>query len=171
MTFAYPHRLVLDLDRVGDRAIPVRVADHDRVTRGHLPIDVRDDQPEPLGRCPQTPGRPGMADGAVRGTTERRAGRALQPDPRTDQAIHQLTLAHTSSVDRPTSDSTLLVDTQRDRSRRGRGQLPERREGTMSITMSDPASRLLDLAPPPIGPPPPPESKRKKVATDQSATS
>jgi hypothetical protein len=41
----------------------------------------------------------------------------------------------------------------------------------MSITMSDPATRLLDLPPTPIGPPPPPESKSKKVATDQSATS
>ena len=41
----------------------------------------------------------------------------------------------------------------------------------MSITMSDPAIRLLDLPPPPIGPPPPPESKSEKVATDQWATS
>jgi len=41
----------------------------------------------------------------------------------------------------------------------------------MSITMSDPATRLLDLPPPPIGPPPPPESKSEKVVTDQSATS
>lgn len=41
----------------------------------------------------------------------------------------------------------------------------------MSITMSDPATRLLDLPPPPIGPPPPPESKSEKVATDQRATS
>jgi hypothetical protein len=41
----------------------------------------------------------------------------------------------------------------------------------MSITMSDPATRLLDLQPPPIGPPPPPESKSEKVATDQRATS
>jgi hypothetical protein len=41
----------------------------------------------------------------------------------------------------------------------------------MSITMSDPATRLLDLPPPPIGPPPPPESKSEKVATDQWATS
>jgi hypothetical protein len=40
----------------------------------------------------------------------------------------------------------------------------------MSITMSDPATRLLDLPPPPIGPPPP-ESKSEKVATDQRATS
>ncbi len=48
MWFAYLHIVwVLDLDRSGDRAIPVRVADHDRVTRGHLPVDVRDDQPEP----------------------------------------------------------------------------------------------------------------------------
>jgi hypothetical protein len=41
----------------------------------------------------------------------------------------------------------------------------------MSITMSDPATRLLDLPPPPIGPPPPPESKSEKVATDQRVTS
>jgi hypothetical protein len=41
----------------------------------------------------------------------------------------------------------------------------------MSITMSDPATRLLDLPPPPIGPPPPPESKSEKVATEQRATS
>jgi hypothetical protein len=33
----------------------------------------------------------------------------------------------------------------------------------MSITMSDPATRLLDLPPPPIGPPPPLESKSEKV--------
>lgn len=41
----------------------------------------------------------------------------------------------------------------------------------MSMTMSDPATRLLDLPPPPIGLPPPPESKSEKVATDQRATS
>jgi hypothetical protein len=41
----------------------------------------------------------------------------------------------------------------------------------MSITMSDPATRLLDLPPAPIGPPPPPESESEKVATDQRATS
>jgi hypothetical protein len=40
----------------------------------------------------------------------------------------------------------------------------------MSITMSDPAARLLDLPPPPIGPSPS-ESKSEKVATDQRAKS
>jgi hypothetical protein len=41
----------------------------------------------------------------------------------------------------------------------------------MSITMSDPATRLLDLPAPPIEPPPPPESKSEKVATDPRAPS
>jgi hypothetical protein len=40
----------------------------------------------------------------------------------------------------------------------------------MSVTMSDPATRLLDLPPPPIGPPAQ-EPKGEKVATDQMATS
>src|SRR6266511_1155465 len=42
-----PHRLVLDLDRPAGRAVPVRVAHDDRVARGHLLVDLRDDQPEP----------------------------------------------------------------------------------------------------------------------------
>jgi hypothetical protein len=40
----------------------------------------------------------------------------------------------------------------------------------MSITMSDPATRLLDLPPPPIEPPAP-EWESEKLATDQRATS
>jgi hypothetical protein len=40
----------------------------------------------------------------------------------------------------------------------------------MSIAMPDPAARLLDLPPPPIGPPPA-ASESEKVTTDQRATS
>jgi hypothetical protein len=40
----------------------------------------------------------------------------------------------------------------------------------MSITMSDPASRLLDLPAPPIEPPAP-EPKSEEVTTDRRATS
>src|SRR3954452_11321676 len=38
-----PRDLVRELDRLRRREIPVRPADDDRVARGDLPVDVRDD--------------------------------------------------------------------------------------------------------------------------------
>jgi hypothetical protein len=43
--------------RVGDPAIPIRVAHDGRVTRSHPPVDVRDDQPESPRRCSETSDR------------------------------------------------------------------------------------------------------------------
>src|SRR6266545_5369962 len=45
----------------GSKAVPVRAAHHDRVAEGHLPIDLRDDQPEPCRRKTSDPGRPQWA--------------------------------------------------------------------------------------------------------------
>ena len=54
--------LVLVLDRLRRRGLSVRAADDDRLARGDLPVDVRDDQPEPRRRearrsSPTTSGR------------------------------------------------------------------------------------------------------------------
>src|SRR4029079_11008856 len=64
------HPLVRRLDRLQGRALPVRPADDDRLAGGDLPLDVRDDQPEPGRR--QAPGRrePGVEDCAGGGPAE-----------------------------------------------------------------------------------------------------
>ena len=45
-----PHHLVRLLDRLRSRELPLRPADDDRLARGDLPFDLRDDQPEPRRR-------------------------------------------------------------------------------------------------------------------------
>jgi hypothetical protein len=76
---------------------PVRPADHDRLARGDLPIDVRDDQPEPGRRVASGGGRPAVADGPGRGQTERATARPLEPNPRADESgarLHERTIRH-----------------------------------------------------------------------------
>src|SRR5262249_39594410 len=62
-----------------------RSADDDRLARGDLPLDLRDDLPEPRRR--EAPGdrRPRLEDRAIGGQAERRADPPLQADPRADQ--------------------------------------------------------------------------------------
>src|SRR6266480_1925661 len=43
----HPHPVVRLLDRVRRREVPLRPADDDRLARGDLPLDLRNDQPEP----------------------------------------------------------------------------------------------------------------------------
>src|SRR4051794_14996073 len=76
-----PRDLVRELDRLRRREVPLRPADDDRVARGDLPVDVRDDQPEPRRR--EAPGdrRPAVDDGAGGGPSEPRAARPQQADP------------------------------------------------------------------------------------------
>ena len=81
----HPHPLVRLLDRVRRRELPVRPADDDRLARGDLPLDLRDDQPEPGRREASGDRRPAMADRAGRGQAKPGAARALASDPRTDQ--------------------------------------------------------------------------------------
>src|SRR4029453_11763756 len=76
-----PHHLVRRLDSARGRALPLWAVDHDRVAGGHLPVDLRDDQPEPGRRKTPGPGRPPVADGPGRRTAERGAAAAVQPDP------------------------------------------------------------------------------------------
>src|SRR6476620_2109703 len=45
-----PHPVVRRLDRLPGREVPVRPADDDRLARGDLPVDVRDDLAEPRRR-------------------------------------------------------------------------------------------------------------------------
>ena len=69
MTFVYIHIIWFALlDRLRRRELPVRPADDDRLARGDLPLDLRDDQPEPRRREASSPCRP-----------------ALSPDPRVDE--------------------------------------------------------------------------------------
>src|SRR4051794_2890 len=74
--------LVRLLDRVRRRELPVRPADDDRLARGDLPLDVRDDQPEPRRRQASGHRRPAMAHGAGGGRPEPAAARDLRADPR-----------------------------------------------------------------------------------------
>src|SRR5262249_55287928 len=85
-----PHALVRPLDRSRGRALPVRVADDDRLAGGDLPVDVRDDQPEPGRR--EAPGRrrPAVADRPGGGQAEPGAHRPLEPDPRADEGGSRL---------------------------------------------------------------------------------
>jgi hypothetical protein len=80
-----PHHLVRSLDRLRRGGLPVRPPDEDRLARGHLPLDLRDDLPEPRRR--QAPGdrRPAVEDGPGGGQAERGAARPLQADPLADQ--------------------------------------------------------------------------------------
>src|SRR3954464_11104178 len=77
MQFVYLHALVfaawmLFVDAV-HREEPVADADPDRLPRGDLPLDVRDDRPEPSSRLPTAEGRQrllerGQAAGTEHGT-------------------------------------------------------------------------------------------------------
>ena len=48
-----PHALVRCVDPLRRRGLPVRSLDDDRVPRGDLPVNLRDDQPEPRRRQAQ----------------------------------------------------------------------------------------------------------------------
>src|SRR3954452_23108746 len=77
--------LVRVLDRLRRRVLSVRAPDDDRLARGDLPVDVRDDQPEPRRREAAGPRRPGVEDRAGGGSAERAAAGSVPSDPRADQ--------------------------------------------------------------------------------------
>ena len=56
------------------------------VARGHLPVDICDDQPEPRRRETPSDRGPAVADSPGGGATEREAAPAVQRDPRSHQA-------------------------------------------------------------------------------------
>ena len=80
----HPHVVVRGVDRLPRREVPVRIAHDDRVARGDLPVDVRDDQPEPGRREAPGAGRPPVGHRADRGEAERGPARHLEADPRAD---------------------------------------------------------------------------------------
>src|SRR5262249_36297150 len=73
------------LDRIRSGEVPLRPVDDDRLARGDLPLDLRDDQPEPGGR--QASGGRGRAveDRPGGGHAERGAAPAVAADPRPDE--------------------------------------------------------------------------------------
>src|SRR4029450_6490682 len=81
----HPHRLVQLLDRIRRREVPVRPPDDDRLARGDLPLDLRDDQPEPRRRQAPSDRRSAVADRQGGGQAERGATQPLQSDPRADE--------------------------------------------------------------------------------------
>jgi hypothetical protein len=121
----------------------------------HLPVDLRDDQPEPPGRRPEAPCGPGVADGAVRGTAERRADRALQPDPRSEQGDPRADAGAHGRRRRSACGFKVRACIQEvsGTAREEAVGSPPSREGTMSVTMPDPAAHLLNLPAPHVEPP------------------
>src|ERR1700751_3102606 len=85
-----PHHLVCILDRVRSRVLSVRAADDDRLAGGDLPLDLRDDQPEPRGREAPGAGESAVDDRAGRGQAERRVAPALARDPPPDQGCPRI---------------------------------------------------------------------------------
>ena len=65
----------------GVETLPLRAADDDRVPGGHLPVDVRDDQPEPRRREARVARGASMAVGPGGGAAERGAHHDLTTDP------------------------------------------------------------------------------------------
>src|SRR4029453_640286 len=63
-----------------------RPLDDDRFARGDLPIDLRDDQPEPRGRETTDHRRSAVGNRAGRRQAEPRTARPLATDPRIDEA-------------------------------------------------------------------------------------
>src|SRR6266498_5203956 len=88
----HPRSLVRRLDRIRRREVPVWPPNNDRLSRGNLPLDLRDDQPEQSGHQTSSGCRPAMADRQGRRQAEPRAAQPLQPDPRTyesDPHLHE----------------------------------------------------------------------------------
>ena len=56
MRFVYIH-IIWFAAWIGFRVEPFRTAHHDRVARSHIPVDLRNDQPEPGRREAPSPGR------------------------------------------------------------------------------------------------------------------